>query len=927
MKPYHNKLFRRGIAALALSSVLALPVAAQIGPTGSDAFAIAQHYDPVSKSLVYWQAQVNLGGNMQITQATSLGATNPNFPALTNLDSLAFPSGVLCIPQGGSKATLPWRALNVQPILLAEDSNTADLFFACNLDPNNTSLVSIAFMRFNGNTWNAYTIAGNVNPLITGFGAFTWDAVPEWPGEEAFMVYRDTNPTPTISVVEMLPGSEGVSGTILGGIHPPVGATGWDGNVSACLSTNTLDPDPDAPKILWLSISTDQGIYVGCTKFGAIDTSGQGHLLSDGAMRWTLFKPTLLVPMKTRTSANLPAQNLHLGADGNVYLTYLESNGNAFDMYKITGGPTQGITFSSDQIEHFDRGPVGLNGFGSVPTALYTYGTPTNATDNSTTVGVNRTMLWRRDTDYKSATSTYRSETTSFGSAQRTAIAKINHDDTMQSLLVGIIDGPPPVPNENIKNGPGNASNFGFTRYGQTVGQSTDTNFSTSLELIAKAKAKAGGLFASVSTEAELDIGGNVKWGNSTESSVLTSYQTLALPVQENGAWKVLANGTAFLWESSYTGFTYQFLDPSGNVVPDAPQYLQIMPVDSKITAYPFAYDPNATSGIIPGELQTYLMSSTDRQNLEQNSAYTFTGSNGSISSIYYSWAEGGSVGEEAETISSHYLGGGVDVNFELLVGAEANVGFFEGKVQGGFDFTFNWDTNTTDSVKNQIATEVEFPVAQEAPGVYQRYSYHVLNLKENNAYCQELINRLRSYNDPAGNNANLLKRIVVNSAPWKITYAIDQNPDGTGDYYQIPAEPLGAAAAKTAPIPASLVAKGITSQRQIAQLHGALLQGNKRIAAGRPGALPAEVHAKLATLTPQERSTLTNYVKTQQASSRKQFQMRHPNWKPSTFPDPKTNLPSFYGKRPAKGAAVAGTPALRLSPKWFRVPQVQIKR
>ena len=926
------------LAALGIFTAAAPPLRAQTAAqvtNGSGAFALAEHYDADAKANGIWFARISSPGVLQVYKAplpTAGGNQLAGNPPLRG-----FPNGKI---SGGNGAPT-WYAPNVAPVAEAQDSNTVGLFAAVRDSVSGPQ--RIQYFEFGGNNWTrcGWSIdAEPMDPKAPSFGAFSWDSDPTSGGREFYVAYANTSGVITVQQIwpgAVTPGGLTSSYAYIAHIRPPTGITGWDGGVAACVTDNLADGSPDEPKLFWIALNSDKGVYVGCSRMANSEGFWSGRTpYMDNTTTWTLVpKGSDGIALPDPAFAG-PVVGLHKGADGVVYLNYLSllRDRNIYrkltrtaPSYSVTAGPEQGAR------AYFGNGGK----LATRPAALYTYDAPVTTADQSATIPVYRNWAYYISGDSGYASGFY-NEPAKIGSARRVKIPTITHNEAMQSPLVGIIEGPPPVPNENIKNGPGNLADFGHTRYGQTVGQSTDQNIATSLTLIAKAKAAAGAFFAKVSAEADLELGGNVKWGSSTENSVMTAYQATALPVKEaDGQWKVLGNGIAFLMESSFTGFAYQFADASGNIVPEAPQYLQLIPLDPIVKAYPFAFNPNATSGIIPGEIHSYLMPAPDRINLENQSAYDFaTGVNpdgtpvtlatNSKRSIYYGWAEGGSAGEEAETISSHYLGGGIDFSLEVLVGGEVKTGFFDGEVQGGVKTTFNWDMNTTNSVKNQIATEVEFPAVEPAPGVYQRYGYYTLNLRENPAYTQQLLTLLSGYNDPAGNNLNLLKRIAPGSSPWKVTYAIDENVDGTGDYYQVPGGALVAAAqgaaalGAPAPIPASLTAKGVTSHKQIGLLLAALRQSNQPgppaaqpAPPSRPGArprhsnaVPAEAVALLARLTPSERADLVTYVKGQQAQSRQAFLRRHPNWKPRTFPDPKNNLPSLPA-RPAGGNAAQG--------------------
>jgi hypothetical protein len=434
-------------------------------------------------------------------------------------------------------------------------------------------------------------------------------------------------------------------------------------------------------------------------------------------------------------------------------------------------------------------------------------------------------------------------------------------------------------------------------------------------------------------------------WTQGGETSFMKTFIGLARTVKPLGSTdtKIVANGTAFLLQSGFYGFVYDFLDPSGNVIPWADSYLQLFQYQPQIVPYAFSFNPNATSGIIPGELQSYLVDGAVLDGLAANSALGFnlTTQTGAptLSQNYleFGWSTTGTYGEEGAILSSDSFGGGLTVDAQAMIGGQIGseaAGNF-GKVMAGIKVGFDFEKNTTASIETNFKSEVDTPAAPAGtPGAYQSYTYRTFLLKENNQSCQDLINLLRSYNDPDGNNQRLLSVLLPDSLPWKVTYAIRKYADGTGDYSQSTATGTALGAAAPAPIPPSLQRRGITTSEQAAQLHAAQRylawqQANPARAARnrtrKPVNLPPDVLAVANQLSPQEKADLAAYARATHQQALDAFRRRHPNWKGRTFPDPKTNAlnlaPTWRAAAEKKAAARSTATPASVVPVQFHVP------
>jgi hypothetical protein len=713
--------------------------------------------------------------------------------------------------------------------------------------------------------------------------------------------------------------------------------SGWDGSVSICITRNPVDATAAEPYLLWAAIRENgvHPVWVGCARLPASWTSARNNNPPALSFSWKQVDTTSL------TAVHGASAKLHKRPNGIVRLAYLHQyaadNATTTFYGDLSGSPAKGITYTPRLGES-----LGVSdGLGSV---AYSFGNPVTQTTSvsplpQVTVPVSRTRFYVYAGDAQARTET-------IGTARRNPLPPTQVTPSTQKYpLIGIIEGTPPVPNENVKDS-FTEVNVGSVIYGNTQKTTTETSYKTSLGVVWKAQAQVGvPIIGSADMETEGSVIGNIAWNQGSEATMMRTYTGLARTVKPLGSTetKIVANGTAFLLQSGYYGFIYDFLDPTGNLIPGADSYMQLFQYQAAIVPYTFSFNPNATSGIIPGELQSYLVDGTVLDALAANSALGFSlaatigGQTQTQNYLEFGWSTTGTYGEEGAIMNSNSFGGGLDIDASLLVGGQSGSeeagDFAKGLV--GMKVGFSFEKNTTASTETNFKSEVDTPAAPAGtPGAYQSYTYRTFILKENNQSCQDLINLLRSYNDPDGNNQKLLSVLLPESIPWKVTYAIRKYADGTGDYSQSTATGTALGAAAPAPIPPSLQRRGITTSEQAAQLHAAQRylawqQANPVRAARnrtrKPGNLPPDVLAVANQLSPQEKADLAAYARATHQQAFDAFRRRHPNWKGRTFPDPKTNAlnlaPTWRAAAEKKAAARSTATPASVVPVQFHVP------
>lgn len=691
------------------------------------------------------------------------------------------------------------------------------------------------------------------------------------------------------------------------GLSPIVGrltllqpSGGWSGNVSIGIrregGDGFRDRSNDLDYALYIATMVGPSIAVGTARIGipknSDGTFDPSAAVAIGAMQWQTFTPPRGVKGTT--------VDIQASPDGRVLGTYTDSSG-YIDTFRVdvmpavtsddTGNTSQGAWKVSD-MGVLPGLTSSLNYSADAPAIAYAYGKTTNYSGTTNAPGsgiqfpVNRVM--------------YLNYTPSSGYMNHGAAEQIGSMIGMvlptidavgpnpqtpytRKMLVGIIEGMPPVPHENIDNcldsacaSAGNTP-FGETTFGFSSTSATDSSVTWKHGGILKLGVEAGE-YPQPQMEAEVRAGvGNT---NSTSDVItnLTKNSAGGKISGTSGAWTWEKGGVAFVYGPSYTGYRMQFVDMSGQTPPGAADYTQIYASAPTIDVVSFDFDPDASTGIIPGELMTYVgydpVAKTSRDALLQEAAaYTFT----TVTTPYIeeSWSTTGTVKTESEFLHSQSQTDSVTVD------AEATIGWGAGHVGGGWSIevggymNFESDTTVSTTSGTSIATTLELPSmkADNIPTTYTRYTYHVFTLAPDpdNKWSTELLTRLRTYHTEANQDlltqllgANPTNNLSIIGNPWKITYAIP-----AGDFHQC---------CSTAAMPPSLRSTGIRDERTAASVHRALHHPPTL----KPDlSVSTESRALAARLNPQQRADLDQYIAARQRASIEAFMKRHPKWQP----------------------------------------------
>lgn len=890
---------------MAVLAFLAMPASADSQYT---AFAAVSHNDWKSPGLGIFA--IDSSGNMNYWQLTGL--------VTSNLKGQTFGTGGCgspCFYRSNQPASTLGTALNVTPAIMPLDPD--NLFYAYvapssqNNDPfsggspyDNDSnapgrIVLGSMVKPDGTAlvqsgqWMLGSLNSgpiNVLPTTPSIGGAILPDNPSspslWLANIALLAYPTADKTLHLDAWWVPQRGNGVSpsGQSLATFTP---SGSWDGNVSVAVRREARPDDADSktPYGVYLVIRNGDAISLGYGSMGNLKAEQKNHVPT---FQWMTLHPS--------DGIASPTASIVRGPDNRLFIHYLNGKG-ALGSFLIGGTAAKPTVTQQSPIAL----PTGATG---TPSISFTLGDanqvpgPPNSQLTGAKVPVYRNVFYRETRDIFGGP--YGAQPAAlvqqYGFAMRDVLPAL---PAAQQTLVGIIEGPPPVPNENIALGRVETGSVGHTRYGVENSKSSGSSFSME-----------GGVMFNMSTEggqlggidSEVDMKAGIGRSDMSESSTtsLATYETVASIVKDptKNVLTVSGYGIAFLYGAIYTGYRYHFLDQNGQPIPGAAEYTQVFATRPQVRPYNF----DLVSGgpyPMPGDLMSYVVSEQQIDALA-NAKNTMLGfqkpDSTSSFGIYYHWVEGGDYAEEANTLetTTETKSWNVDVSAMLGYGMHGDVGSWS--VKAGDYLSINSESSVSQSTGTSISTDVDIPaIPAGTNGVYTGYGYYTVPFKGSTTYATELVDYLKSHDTAL--NKQLLTAILGDlskpgtpiGSPWKIAYFIEPS-----DYFMIPAASGLKASGQSAPpssgsggfasltppppVPPLFSQMGISSLRDLGMLHIAVGDlARKRVRNAKADPIPAQIREVASKLSPDQVRQLNAYVGELQKRTLDAYHQQHP--------------------------------------------------
>jgi len=364
-----------------------------------------------------------------------------------------------------------------------------------------------------------------------------------------------------------------------------------------------------------------------------------------------------------------------------------------------------------------------------------------------------------------------------------------------KQLLVGIIEGPPPIPNENLNmkdrwdplryfNGPGySQSVFAGSR---TEEDGFDISWSVGTVVTGSVKGTLGfnafALSAKAWAKAEFSLQAAYKGAYSrttTQQSVATI--TAGSEIEGDGSdsnrYAVQPAGVLVFQTADWTAYQYSYLDHQGNVADGSLTSTEIDPTNVSLEAVPYLMNPSIDP--VPGRLSSYVLTQDEHKALEHDSKIDLGDGTGYLTGA---WGYDTKTVATFATTDTRSIKHGFKAGLDLLLSAGAEAELFGNKAEatigGGLKTELEMSWTSKDANGISVGSEVWLRGNSEAPGAFTSYSYRVYLLKESSQWASDLRKGLITEDWPANHDErvqqqHLLEMIDARSEPWKLCYSV----------------------------------------------------------------------------------------------------------------------------------------------------------
>ena len=366
-------------------------------------------------------------------------------------------------------------------------------------------------------------------------------------------------------------------------------------------------------------------------------------------------------------------------------------------------------------------------------------------------------------------------------------------------ILLGIVEGPPPLPQQNLQI-PSSLSTYnymsepGMSRlvYGVEVTKENSLSiewtggftFAAKVSVTATAQVPVGSAKGTGSAGYKVALTYRGAYKSVKTETVLSTTEISSKMKQDptTKVWSLFGLGGLIFAKPTWTSYIYEVLGPDNNVRPDSLSYVQVFPQAPEFASDWYEIPPNH---VTPGDLTSYVLSPAEQAALVQGDVCQFaTGNN-----LAASWSPISLTTSKATSSSQSTWDHGFNGSVQAWIGAHGEkegsfLGLFSAKISYDVNFELNgsygmkWSTTQRDTQIISMTFGVRGNV--EAPNSYTAYGFNVYQFTPAAQWGQELLSTLVTPTfPPPGSHARdhhqkLLNRINPGSAPWKIVYTID---------------------------------------------------------------------------------------------------------------------------------------------------------
>jgi hypothetical protein len=463
--------------------------------------------------------------------------------------------------------------------------------------------------------------------------------------------------------------------------------------------------------------------------------------------------------------------NLHAAADGTAQLFAVNPTGND-DVEAYRRKPGGGwVAIAS---------PLAGESLTQPPGVFYTSdAAPTPAKADPTAdafVTFERGLVWRA-TDARS-----RVRRAFFGRARRTTLERMTMP---KSLLFGILEGPPPIPQENLNLDPkhGKPTFEATVTVGMERSETNTWDFSSSVAGIVSLKSEFG-FWVFVSATLESTTGYSYSEKRVTTSATFDSFDFRpGLEQARSGEWIVSPDGYVLLLSMDATGFTLEFVDGQGVRVPDTPVVVQLFIQNPTVMLKSYTLP---RTGPQPGKIDTYLVSEQTQLALRKASFAT----SGATSEL--SWDKHETTTKTLKFTDSEQQSHGFFIDAKATLGLTVDALGPKGSFAVGLQVKINGSMSSQKATGLAITVKFGLPTDDRVAGSFRPYSFDVHFLRPSPEWARNFRESLVTpdWPPPGGlrkanqNVQQLLEKFVTNDAglgnqsPWRITYSLTTMPE-----------------------------------------------------------------------------------------------------------------------------------------------------